>query len=192
MVQPKTYEPNSNGLNKFQKVFYEYGCYHNDIKNIIVHMIFVPPITFTLLKILEFYSLNSWGLELNIPGIVLMSGSAIFWISVDPLLGFLTVSQYVIMDCLTRGFDFSCHGFTHIQVLFAIQAICWIFQILSHKVFEGRKPALTDNILQVFNAPVFINIELFYFMLGYKSDQINEAKGRIEVTIEQLNKNKNK
>jgi uncharacterized membrane protein YGL010W len=42
----------------------------------------------------------------------------------------------------------------------------WILQLVGH-VFEGRKPALTDNLFQVFVAPIFLCAELF-FALGYK------------------------
>jgi uncharacterized membrane protein YGL010W len=43
----------------------------------------------------------------------------------------------------------------------------WILQLVGH-VFEGRKPALADNLFQIFVAPVFLCAELF-FALGYKS-----------------------
>jgi len=42
----------------------------------------------------------------------------------------------------------------------------WILQLVGH-VFEGRKPALTDNLFQIFVAPVFLCAELA-FALGYK------------------------
>ena len=34
----------------------------------------------------------------------------------------------------------------------------WIIQIIGH-IIEGRRPALADNILQIFNAPLFLTIE---------------------------------
>ena len=43
----------------------------------------------------------------------------------------------------------------------------WIFQLVGH-VFEGRRPALVDNLFQsIFIAPIFLCAELF-FALGYK------------------------
>jgi uncharacterized membrane protein YGL010W len=42
----------------------------------------------------------------------------------------------------------------------------WILQLVGH-VFEGRKPALADNLLQIFVAPIFLAAEVF-FALGYK------------------------
>jgi uncharacterized membrane protein YGL010W len=42
----------------------------------------------------------------------------------------------------------------------------WILQLVGHK-FEGRKPALADNLFQIFVAPIFLCAEVF-FALGYK------------------------
>jgi uncharacterized membrane protein YGL010W len=42
----------------------------------------------------------------------------------------------------------------------------WVIQLIGH-VYEGRKPALVDNFLQIFVAPIFLAAEVF-FALGYK------------------------
>src|SRR5229473_2369246 len=42
----------------------------------------------------------------------------------------------------------------------------WILQLIGH-VYEGRRPALADNLLQIFVAPIFLAAEAF-FALGYK------------------------
>src|SRR4029078_11998144 len=43
----------------------------------------------------------------------------------------------------------------------------WIIQLVGH-AFEGRKPALADNLFQIFIAPIFLCAEIF-FALGYKT-----------------------
>ncbi|MEO8204326.1 MAG: Mpo1-like protein, partial [Betaproteobacteria bacterium] len=42
----------------------------------------------------------------------------------------------------------------------------WVVQLVGH-MFEGRKPALVDNLFQIFVAPIFLCAEAF-FALGYK------------------------
>jgi len=42
----------------------------------------------------------------------------------------------------------------------------WALQLWGH-AFEGRKPALVDNLFQIFVAPIFLAAEAF-FALGYK------------------------
>ena len=39
----------------------------------------------------------------------------------------------------------------------------WIFQLVGH-VFEGRRPALTDNLLQALVAPMFLAAETAFAM----------------------------
>jgi uncharacterized membrane protein YGL010W len=54
-------------------------------------------------------------------------------------------------------------GWTWFGVLFVGG---WILQLVGH-MFEGRKPALADNLFQIFVAPIFLAAEIF-FALGYK------------------------
>ena len=42
-------------------------------------------------------------------------------------------------------------------------------------VFEGRRPALSDNLFQIFIAPVFLVAEVF-FALGLKPDLLKKSK----------------
>ena len=51
----------------------------------------------------------------------------------------------------------------------------WALQLWGH-VYEGRKPALVDNLFQVFVAPIFLAAEGF-FALGYKP-RLHEAVQR--------------
>jgi uncharacterized membrane protein YGL010W len=51
-----------------------------------------------------------------------------------------------------------------------INIVSWIAQFIGHGAFEGRAPALLDNLYQaIFLAPLFVWLE-FLFMLGYRSD----------------------
>jgi uncharacterized membrane protein YGL010W len=44
----------------------------------------------------------------------------------------------------------------------------WILQLAGH-AFEGRKPALVDNLFQIFVAPIFLAAEVF-FALGWRTE----------------------
>jgi len=52
----------------------------------------------------------------------------------------------------------------------------WIFQLVGH-VFEGRKPALADNLFQIFVAPIFLIAEIF-FALGFKRDVLEKVEAQ--------------
>src|SRR6266852_5150334 len=53
----------------------------------------------------------------------------------------------------------------------------WVFQLVGH-VFEGRKPALSDNLFQIFIAPIFLVAEVF-FALGLKRDVLRKIEDRL-------------
>jgi uncharacterized membrane protein YGL010W len=62
------------------------------------------------------------------------------------------------------------------QIAIATHIICWILQFVGHGVFEGRAPALLDNLVQaVFLAPLFVWLELL-FKFGYR----RELQSRVE------------
>ena len=51
------------------------------------------------------------------------------------------------------------------KIILGLQIIAWVLQFVGHGVFESnilnyeeRKPALMDNLLQIFSAPVFVLI----------------------------------
>jgi 2-hydroxy fatty acid dioxygenase len=73
------------------------------------------------------------------------------------------------------------YGMTANYWAIGIHIVCWLLQFVGHGKFEGRAPALLDNIVQaVFLAPFFVWFELL-FMLGYRP----ELKRRIDKAVEQ-------
>jgi uncharacterized membrane protein YGL010W len=61
----------------------------------------------------------------------------------------------------------------------AIFVVSWIAQFVGHGKFEGRAPALLDNLFQaIFLAPLFVWLELL-FMLGYRPN----LKARVDKAV---------
>lgn len=57
------------------------------------------------------------------------------------------------------------------------QVACWVAQFVGHGVFEGRRPALLDNVAQAFfMAPVFVLLEV----RGWCAFVLLEVDGRRE------------
>jgi 2-hydroxy fatty acid dioxygenase len=59
-----------------------------------------------------------------------------------------------------------------------LHTLCWIVQFIGHGAYEGRAPALLDNIFQaIVLAPLFVWLEGL-FMFGYRPElqkRVNEA-----------------
>ena len=53
----------------------------------------------------------------------------------------------------------------------------WIIQLVGHAI-EGKRPALADNILQVFNAPLFLTVEVLASMGLPQGPVRARARGR--------------
>jgi uncharacterized membrane protein YGL010W len=60
-----------------------------------------------------------------------------------------------------------------------IHVVSWLMQFVGHGKFEGRAPALLDNLFQaLFLAPLFVWLEVL-FKLGYRP----ELKARLELRV---------
>ena len=53
----------------------------------------------------------------------------------------------------------------------------WILQLAGH-AFEGRRPALADDLFQIFVAPIFLMAEVF-FALGLKREVLKKVEARL-------------
>lgn len=73
------------------------------------------------------------------------------------------------------------HGWTATKWAIGIHVFSWVAQFVGHGKFEGRAPALLDNLFQaIFLAPLFVWLEIL-FALGYRP----ELQSRIDKLVEQ-------
>lgn len=65
----------------------------------------------------------------------------------------------------------------------ACHLVCWVAQFIGHGAFEGRAPALLDNLIQaLFLAPMFVWLELLFF-LGYRPELQARVNQKVQVEI---------
>ncbi|HEY7607680.1 MAG TPA: Mpo1-like protein [Alphaproteobacteria bacterium] len=137
-----------------------YSAYHRDGRNKATHFVGVPSIAVSLLipmAMVRFAEFDSYTLTLaTLFAVAVM----IYWIVLDPPFGVVTAAIFVpgawFADWLAQ------HGGATAWTSFGILFVGgWIIQLLGH-VFEGRKPALVDNLLQIFIAPVFLVAEVAF------------------------------
>jgi len=66
---------------------------------------------------------------------------------------------------------------------FGVHLASWIAQFIGHGVFEGRAPALLDNLAQaVFLAPLFVWLEIL-FSMGYRPGLRSRLDEAVEADI---------
>jgi uncharacterized membrane protein YGL010W len=175
-------------LNKFQKFFFDYGRYHRNPINILIHLIFIPLITLTFFLMFDHLSFKVLTLKFNIFYIIYG-----FWVPIyiytDFITGLITSALYPLLYLYTKDVSFEIFGFSYIHSIILLHIFGWIVQFIGHGVFEKRKPALMDNPILMFNAPVFVLIEILYW-LGYKKEEIQETFKFIDADIKEFKNSK--
>src|SRR6267143_424040 len=141
-----------------------YAAYHQDARNKATHFVGVPVIVLALFIPLAWLRFDVGGVALSAAMLFAAAVLVYYFILDVPLaLAMLVVSAVLVwMGDLIASLG-KAPGWVWFGVLFVGG---WIVQLVGH-VFEGRKPALTDNLFQIFVAPIFLCAEVF-FALGYK------------------------
>ena len=141
-----------------------YAAYHQDGRNKISHFVGVPMIILSLFIPLAWLRVDIGDVPVTaamvFAGIVL---AYYFVLDVPLALAMLVVNAALIWAGHQIAGLGTAQGWGWFGVLFVGG---WIIQLVGH-VFEGRKPALADNLFQIFVAPIFLAAEVF-FALGYK------------------------
>jgi uncharacterized membrane protein YGL010W len=145
-----------------------YAAYHRDPRNTLTHFVGVPLVTFAL------FVPMGWFRYVHDPYLPLVSGATIFYLSVflyylrldwriallqAPFsLALLSLADWVAVQPFAQS----------LGVFLAAFVAGWVVQLLGH-AFEGRRPALADNVLQIFNAPLFLVAEVLLW-LGFRRE----------------------
>lgn len=152
-----------------------YSAYHRDGRNRATHFIGVPMIIFSIFLVLSLVRFGDIEQEPLTAAMVLLLPLLALYSTAVPLLGI--VSALFLLPMLWWAEVIAREAR---ETIWIIAGICfvggWIIQLIGHR-YEGRKPALTDNILQVFMAPGFLVAELL-FALGLLSDLKTDLETR--------------
>jgi uncharacterized membrane protein YGL010W len=152
-----------------------YGRYHRDRRNRLTHFIGVPLIIFAILIPLSLARFPVAGEEVTLAEVFILACLG-YYVVLDVLL---TLALAAIIAPLLWIADRLAHQ--NIMLALAVFLACFLFgwtvQLLGHR-FEGNKPALLDNIFQIFAAPIFLTGEAA-FALGYRADLRREIAHRM-------------
>jgi uncharacterized membrane protein YGL010W len=143
-----------------------YAAYHQDARNKATHFIGVPAIMLSLFIPLSWIRLEMGLASIPISAAMVFAAVVLayyFVLDVPLALAMLVVTAAMVWGAQEIANLGALQGWMWFGILFVGG---WILQLLGH-VFEGRKPALADNLFQIFVAPIFLAAEVF-FALGYK------------------------
>lgn len=126
-------------------------------------------------------SLPDW---LTIPNFPLNLAAAVaivysgFYILLEPVVGIVLLpiifGWTAYSNHLTSTYSYNANA-----AAIVVEIVAWILQFIGHGVFEGRAPALLDNLVQsLVLAPFFVFMEVL-FKFGYRP----ELQKRVEVAV---------
>jgi uncharacterized membrane protein YGL010W len=143
-----------------------YLRYHRHPKNKLTHFFGVPLIMFSLFVLLGLARLQLGDVSVTAASVLAIAVLA-YYFRLDAVLAVaMTLFTAVLLLAANRVCTL---GAPTALAVFAVTFIGgWLLQLVGH-VFEGRRPALVDNLFQVVIAPIFLMAEVF-FAFGYKRD----------------------
>jgi uncharacterized membrane protein YGL010W len=128
--------------------------------------------------------------RLNLPlnlGTLAAATYSTLYLMLSPNLAGITVTPIILAFASLSNRLTQRYNKTKVNsIATAIHVVSWILQFVGHGKFEGRKPALLDNLVQaLFLAPLFVWYEILFKMGLYKNLR-REVEMGIEVEIAKL------
>jgi uncharacterized membrane protein YGL010W len=153
-----------------------YAAYHQDARNKATHFIGVPAIMLSLFIPLAWIRFDVGGVTLT-AAMLFAAVVLIYYFLLDaPLaLAMLVVTGVLVWIGDSIAALSTAQAWSWFAVLFVGG---WILQLVGHG-YEGRRPALADNLFQIFVAPIFLAAEVF-FALGYKPELHRRVKEKAQ------------
>ncbi|KAF2481147.1 hypothetical protein BDY17DRAFT_300769 [Neohortaea acidophila] len=166
-----------------QLVFY--GSYHHDPVNIGIHITCVPILLMTgfmLATNSPAIPLPPWMTIPNLPANLGTMACVVYstlYVLMEPVAGGM-LAPLLLAGTAYGNHLTSAYGMKANYIAIGIHIASWIAQFIGHGIFEGRAPALVDNLVQaIFLAPFFVWMEIL-FAFGYRP----ELKSRLDQSVE--------
>lgn len=147
-----------------------YAAYHRHPMNRASHFIGVPVIVFSIMGLLDLVRFTDTTLgvyPLSLALVVTVLVLLYYYVLDIPLALFMTIvfgamlfGVVALRDALPST---AMVAWTHVGLFVG----GWVLQLIGHGVWEKRRPALADNLFQVFVAPIFLATE-FFFAIGLR------------------------
>lgn len=144
-----------------------YAAVHRDARNKATHFIGIPLIVFSLLLALTQWPLEIAGLQTSaatVVGILAVLGWMTLDLGVGLIMAAIVLAMWYAAEALAGAL-----GPTSTWIGFAALFVGgWVLQFVGHH-YEGKRPALVDNLFQGFVGPMFLVAEVLV-VTGHRPD----------------------
>ena len=191
--------------------FVFYASYHDHKVNQWIHIICVPLLILTGLMMLCFTPTLAEGtvdIKGALPNLIgqfmpdenvytknwamVAAGIYCSYYAVIELPGIagLMASAMVFSAYVYATFLYTSQGAAIWNTALYTHIVCWVAQFIGHGVWEGRSPALLDNLFQAFMmAPLFVLMEVL-FMFGYRREFRDRVQKVVDVNVREFQQSK--
>jgi uncharacterized membrane protein YGL010W len=149
----------------FERQMAMYTTYHRDWRNRLTHFFGVPAIIFGLLVAAGLWRWHIGGYDLSL-GVAVALAVFVLWLAMDVGIALPLIVVLVPVLALAEFIAREAPPMTAWTVVAVFFIGGWVLQLIGH-VYEGRKPALVENLFQIFVAPMFLAAEPI-FALGLR------------------------
>jgi uncharacterized membrane protein YGL010W len=152
----------------FRRQLADYVEYHRDWWNGVMHVFGIIFLFLAAVLPLHFWSFNAFGTQITM-AIILVLPVLIYWLLLDTALGVGIVGAAVLL--LSAAAMIVSH--LSVAAVWSLSAVLIVVgvssQIVGHRLFERRQPALMDNPTHLLLGPMFVMAKLF-IALGFRHD----------------------
>ncbi|MCB1305241.1 MAG: DUF962 domain-containing protein [Leptospiraceae bacterium] len=167
---------------RFAKQMAFYSAYHQERRNILIHVVGVPTITFSVLLVLswlEVYTFNGFPITV---AMLFTAAVLLYYFTLDTGFALASTALFGALLAAAHFLSGRVDTTTGWIIFGTAQVLGWGTQFYGHFIFEKDRPALFDNLFQaLISAPLFVVADVF-FELGMRKDLEEQVK---QVLIEQ-------
>ena len=152
----------------FKRQLADYVEYHRDPLNCAMHVFGIIALFFAAILPLSLVPIQALGVHTTLAPIMVLP-VLVYWLALDAAIGAAILGAAVAL--LSAAAFVVSHAST--TVLWSVTAVLIVagigFQVIGHRVFERRQPALVDNPSHLLLGPMFVMAKLF-ISLGFRDD----------------------
>ena len=152
----------------FKRQLADYVEYHRNPWNGVMHVLGILTLFFAAILPLNLVPIHALGAQTTLAPILALP-VLIYWLLLDAALGTAILGFAIILIAAAALVVHHASMLTVWAVTLPLIVIGIGFQIVGHRVFEQRQPALVDNPSHFLLGPMFVMAKLF-IALGFRPD----------------------
>lgn len=152
----------------FRRQLADYVEYHRDWWNCAMHVFGIVFLFLAAVLPLSLWPISIFGVQTTVAALMVLP-VLIYWLLLDAALGLAIVGAAVVLLSVATMIvnHVSIVGVLSISAVLIVVGVA--LQIIGHRVFEQRQPALVDNPSHLLLGPIFVMAKLF-IALGFRDD----------------------